>query len=157
MNEQIKELLQLPDFRQGEHWRRCDFPAGAEVFRLGDGGMELFFIEHGTVRVLGRVCLDEERQVSPGVTDLTEGEVFGEIQLFDGEPRSATVVCVTACRLAIIDGEELVAYMERNPERGFDLLRALVTTLVKRLRKSNQKIFTLLAWGLKAHHIDEHL
>lgn len=157
MREQIRELLRADDFRQGENWRKIDLPAGAEVFRQGEKGTELFFIEDGTVRVVGRVPLDDARYVSPGVSDLGEGEVFGELVLFDSEPRSATVLCVTSCKLIAINGERLMSYLEKHPERGFTLLRALIATLVQRLRKSNRKIFSLLAWGLKAHQIDEHL
>jgi len=157
MAEHIRELLQDEGFRQGDSWRRFDLPAGAEVFRQGEIGTELYFIEEGTVRVLGRVPLDDARFVSPGVSDLGQGEVFGELVLFDNEPRSATVLCVLPCRLLAIDGVKLMAHLEQHPDRGFTLLRALIGTLVQRLRKSNQQIFSLLAWGLRAHQIDEHL
>ena len=157
MTEHIRELLQDEEFRQGDSWRKIELLPGAEVFRQGEVGAELYFIEQGTVRVLGRVPLDDARYVSPGVSDLGEGEVFGELVMFDNEPRSATVVCVTSCRLVAINAKHLMAHLERHPERGFTLLRALIATLVQRLRKSNQKIFSLLAWGLKAHQIDEHL
>ena len=54
-------------------------------------------ISQGTVRVLGTVETGIARHVRPGLCDLGDGEVFGELCLFDREPRSARVVALTDC------------------------------------------------------------
>jgi len=61
------------------------YPADETVVREGDPGDALYIIVEGTVEIHtgGRV-----------VARMTAGDFFGEISLFDGEPRSATVVAV---------------------------------------------------------------
>ena len=43
------------------------------------------------------------------------GEVFGEIAMLDGKPRSADAKALTACNLAILDRRDVLAVLERNP------------------------------------------
>ena len=61
------------------------YPADETVVREGDPGDALYIIVEGTVEIHtgGRM-----------VARMTAGDFFGEISLFDGEPRSATVVAV---------------------------------------------------------------
>jgi CRP-like cAMP-binding protein len=61
------------------------YPADETVVREGDPGDALYIIVEGTVEIHtgGRV-----------VARMTAGDFFGEISLFDGQPRSATVVAV---------------------------------------------------------------
>ena len=105
----------------------------------------------------GNVDLDDARHIRPGFSDLAVGEVFGELALFDNQPRSATVTTVSACDLAVIDGARLMAFLDSHPELGYPLFKDLILILVKRLRSANQKIFALFAWGLKARGIDRYL
>ncbi len=157
MRQQIEQLLQRPDFAEGEAWRVRRFPANAEILRQGDNSRHVYWIRKGTVRVLGQVPVSEARQVRPGVCDLQSGEVFGELALFDDQPRSATVMAVDECELVEIDGEALLDYLERHTELGFAFLRQMMTVMVQRLRASDRQIFSLLAWGMRAHGIDQHL
>ena len=61
------------------------YPAGVVVVQQGDPGDSLCIIVSGTVEVRhdGRV-----------VAVLSAGDFFGEISLFDGKPRTASVVAV---------------------------------------------------------------
>ncbi len=157
MKQQIEELLRQPGFAEGEAWRLVRFAPQDEIVRQGDTHKNLYWIRSGSVRVLGSVAMDEERQLRPGVCDLAAGEVFGELALFDEEPRSASVVAVDACELVEIDGNRLLDYLHAHPKQGYELLLAMMRIMVRRLRSSDHKIFSLLAWGMKAHHIDEYL
>jgi CRP/FNR family cyclic AMP-dependent transcriptional regulator len=150
-------LLNHPDFREGAVWRRSHYPPNTTVFSEGDTGRDVFIILKGAVRVLGNVDLDDARQIRPGFGDLGEGEVFGELALFDSQPRSAAVVTVTACDLAVVDADELMHFLDSHPEVGYPLFKDLILILVKRLRAANKKIFALFAWGLKARGIDKYL
>lgn len=150
-------LLNHPDFSEGEVWHRSHYPANATIFSEGDAGRDVFLILKGAVRVMGNVDLDDARHIRPGFGDLGEGEVFGELALFDSQPRSATVVTVSACDLAVVDAEQLMTFLDAHPEVGYPLFKDLILILVKRLRAANKKIFALFAWGLKARGIDKYL
>lgn len=157
MSSLLFELLQHPEFVEGTHWRTVHCDAGKPVFAEGDAGRELYLILQGTLRVLGKVELDEQRQIQPGVGELGEGDVFGELVLFEELPRSASIMAVSDARLAAIDGDALLHFLDKHPEIGYPILKELMTVLVGRLRKANQRIFSLFAWGLKSRGYDSLL
>jgi CRP/FNR family transcriptional regulator, cyclic AMP receptor protein len=153
----LYELLSHPDFAERELWIRRQAAANETLFVEGDRGSEIYLILTGSVRVVGNVDLDDRRTVHPGFSDLDEGQVFGELSLFDGEPRSATVIALTDCELAVLEGEKLMAFLDAHPELGYPIFKELIHLLVGRLRQANRRIFSLFAWGLKMRGIDRHL
>jgi CRP-like cAMP-binding protein len=157
MQHPLHSLLQHPEFREGANWRRVEFCANEFVFREGDPADTLFLIENGSVRIIADLELEEGRHIHPGVCDLEAGEVFGELALFDRQERSASVMAVSDCALVAFNGERLLAFLDRHPEQGYAVLRDLITALVGRLRNTNRKLFSILAWGLKARGLDQHL
>lgn len=157
MKDLIEALMKQADFHEGEYWRREHYAANQEIIHQGEQSKHLYYIEKGQARVLGQVDLGEKRKVSPGVCDLKDNEIFGELVLFDNGPRSASVVAISECDVVVFDGEKLMSYLRSHTDIGFELLNAIMTATVRRLRKTNEKIFSLFAWGLKAHNVDQHL
>jgi|Transcript_107211 CRP-like cAMP-binding protein len=51
------------------------------------------------------------------VATLGKGAIFGELALLNGQPRSATVTCVTDCEFLIIERAEFDAVLKREMER----------------------------------------
>ncbi len=72
-------------------------PSGTTVVREGDPGDSLCIIVEGSVEITagGRV-----------VAQMTAGDFFGEISLFDLEPRSATVVAVDDVMLLTLESSD---------------------------------------------------
>ena len=157
MKEAVDSLLAHPDFREGRYWVRRSVPAGETLFEEGSQGREVYVLESGRVRVIGNVVLDGPRLMRSGVCDLEAGAVFGELALFDNCPRSASVVVVSDCTLIVIRGDDLFDFFDGHPAVGYRVLRALTETLVSRLRHTNRKLFSVFAWGLKAHDIERFL
>ena len=153
----IEEILSHPEFVEGEFWSREIYAENAEIIKQGEASNALYYLQSGVVRVLGRVEIDDKRQVSPGVCDIQGGELFGELVLFDDGPRSASVVTVTEAEVVAINGEKLMEFLEREPDLGFRFMKHMMVKMVGRLRNTNSKIFSLFAWGLKAHNVDQHL
>ncbi|MGA7800613.1 MAG: cyclic nucleotide-binding domain-containing protein [Gammaproteobacteria bacterium] len=157
MKEAIDTLLTHRDFREGRYWTRRRVAAGETVLEQGSRGREVFLVESGSVRVMGNVILEGPRLMRSGVCDLPAGAVFGELALFDNSPRSASVVALSECSLIALDGDELFEFFEGHPDIGYRVLRALTATLVSRLRRTDRQLFSVFAWGLKAHDIERHL
>lgn len=157
MNEAFNRLLQHPDFPEGSAWQCRRFSAGQTILEEGDCSGGLYLMKEGSARVIGNVELDEHRKIRPGIFELAQGSLFGEISLFDQEPRSASVIAATDCQVIVIDRRPLLDFMEAHPEIGYPLLKEIMTSLVTRLRMANKRLAYLFAWGLKAHNIDEHL
>lgn len=157
MRSPLHALLDEPDFSEGVAWRRVSYRPREAIVREGEQAKDVFLILAGTVEVTGTVELDDQRRVHPGFCELHAGDVFGELCLFDDEPRSASVVAITDCEIAIVDGQSLLRYLDLHPAQGYFILRHIVQTLVERLRTSNRRFLSVFSWGLKAHQIDRHL
>ena len=71
-----------------------EVPAGTELIREGENGREFFAIAEGEVEIskAGRAIATEET-----------GDVFGEIALLYGVPRTATVTATEPTRLFVVD------------------------------------------------------
>ena len=66
------------------------FRRGEVIFHVGDPGDALFLISSGSVKI----TLPSETGEEAILATLLPGEVFGELSLLDGAPRSATAVAL---------------------------------------------------------------
>ncbi|MDO9239425.1 MAG: cyclic nucleotide-binding domain-containing protein, partial [Methylicorpusculum sp.] len=82
---------------------------------------------------------------------------FGEICLLEFLPRIATVTALTDGYAIEVNGKLLNAYFEKKPEPGYRFYKQLFAIFIERINRANQRVENLLAWGLKAHGIDQHL
>ena len=100
------------------------FPAGKIIFEQGARGGRLFIIEEGAVDISygsGKDAL--------GLATLVPGEYFGELSLFDGEPRSATARAARDCRLLALDHDDFVAFTSKRPDAALKIMRELARCL----------------------------
>jgi CRP-like cAMP-binding protein len=157
MSGPLRALLDSPDFPEGQSWRRRRVEAGEVVLREGDLTPDVYVILAGSVRVTGTVEVEAQRVLHPAFCDLEAGEIFGELCLFDDQPRSASVTALTACEVAVVPGQGLMAFLDAHPERGYPIMKFVIHTLVDRLRTANRRFVSVFAWGLRAYRIDQHL
>lgn len=151
------EIISDAQFKEGVAWRRRNVKAGEMIIRQGEMGDSLFFLEEGTVRVLGVAELREKQHISPGLSDLEPGAIFGDVCLYAPQERTASVVAVSDARLLEINCAILSAYLDQHPSLGYAFLKALFQIMTKRLALANDRIGHLLAWGIRAHDIDKYL
>jgi hypothetical protein len=87
-------------------------PCGGTVVRQGEAGESLFVLAEGV--------LDVKREEGDGtqvVLDrMVPGEVFGEMSLLTGQPRSATVIAATEAMVFEIEKAHLDPLLRRRPE-----------------------------------------
>ncbi|MFM7394310.1 MAG: cyclic nucleotide-binding domain-containing protein [Cyanobium sp.] len=87
------------------------YAAGEAIVQEGARGESLYQLLRGRVTVL--------KQVQPGhtvpVAELGPGDVFGEMTLFQGAPRSATVRALEECHLLRVGRAGFRELMERDP------------------------------------------
>jgi CRP/FNR family transcriptional regulator, cyclic AMP receptor protein len=98
---------------------------GAAIFRNGDDGASLFVVSAGIVRI--------SRTTGAGrgvVFNLVgPGDIFGEVALLDGSPRTADATAVTDCDLIEIDGRAFLTLMRTQPQIAPELLQVLCRSL----------------------------
>jgi CRP/FNR family transcriptional regulator, cyclic AMP receptor protein len=105
---------------------------GRTIFARGEPGSCMFAVAEGRVR-LG-VTSAEGREVLLAV--LGPGEVFGELALLDGGPRSADATALGGCLLLSVDRRELLPLLRRSPEAAAGLFEVVCA----RLRAVNERL-----------------
>jgi len=84
------------------------FRRGEVIFHIGDPGDALFVIVSGDVKI----SLPSETGDEAILATLREGDVFGELALLDGAPRSASATALTATETVVLPRDrfrELIA------------------------------------------------
>ena len=86
------------------------FAPGETVIRAGDPGSSMFVVHNGKVAVQ---ISDKGRLRT--VATLNEGDFFGEMALFTGEPRTANVVALEETEVLEIGHKAMKGIFETNP------------------------------------------
>ena len=107
-----------------EHVTWVELAAGEVLLQQGDPGDAAYLSLSGRLRVYVRDG-EQDRMVR----ELGRGEILGEMSLFTGEPRTATVVAVRKSLLARIDQARFEALMARHPRASMTLTRKIIHRL----------------------------
>ena len=109
---------------------------GQVLFKEGQDGDRLYVVVHGKIK-LGTTSADGRENL---LSILGPGEMFGELSLFDPEPRTSTATAVTDAKLVSLAHEAVIGLVTSNPQTSLELLRRLA----QRLRKSNEILADLV-------------
>ena len=109
---------------------------GQVLFKEGQEGDRLYVVVHGKIK-LGTTSNDGRENL---LSILGPGEMFGELSLFDPEPRTSTATAVTDARLVSLAHDAVIGLITTNPQTSLELLRRLA----QRLRKSNEVLADLV-------------
>lgn len=96
-------------------------PSQEAVFWFGDKGDTLFVIEAGAAEVTAPDTNGDHVLLA----QLGPGDVFGELGLLDGAPRSATVRAVTDLTLLGLSRDSFHAFLRQRPDVAIDLLQLM--------------------------------
>lgn len=96
-----------------------NLPAGAEIVREGTAGQSLFIVVAGLFEVLRTAAAGTETRLAR----LGAGDVFGEMSLLTGAPRSATVRAVTDVVVLEIAKETLDPVLALQPDAVEEMSR----------------------------------
>ena len=90
MSKLLKDIITLPEFTHPNDCKILHLKPGDTILHEGEESMGVYFILDGKVSINKRVVLFDGRHIESGFTELGENETFGELNLFDGAPRSAS-------------------------------------------------------------------
>jgi CRP/FNR family transcriptional regulator, cyclic AMP receptor protein len=106
------------------------FDAGENIFAIGSPGDQMMAVLSGTVRI----SLPSKDGKELLLAIIHPGEVFGELAVLDGKERSADAHAESACSLAILERQDILSYLDRNPSAWLKI----VEVLCHRLRRTDQ-------------------
>ncbi len=106
--------------------REASYRSGEVIFRQGEAGDTCHIIASGSVEIT--MTADDGERIA--LDTLGPGGLFGELSLFDGGARSATIIANEPTRTLTLEREQLNRLLMQQPQMAFDLIRSLV----KRLR-----------------------
>lgn len=93
---------------------------GEAIVRQGESGDCMYVIQAGQVEVLQE---REGKEIRLSVLD--EGDVFGEMALFEREARSATVRALGDARVLTVDKKTFLRRVHEDPSFAFRILQKM--------------------------------
>jgi CRP/FNR family transcriptional regulator, cyclic AMP receptor protein len=118
--------------RLGSYMKRRALPRGTTIFAKGDPGMGLMGVLKGAVKI--SVPSADGRDIVLNI--IHEGEIFGEIALLDGHPRTADATAMTDCELMVIERRDFIPFLRSQP----DLTTQIIEILCARLRHTTEQL-----------------
>src|SRR5215813_15397145 len=116
----------------GSYMKTRRVARGNTIFAKGDPGTGLMGVLVGTVKV--SVASADGKDIVLNV--FHEGEVFGEIALLDGRPRTADAIAMSDCELVVIERRDFVPFLQDHP----DVTLKFIEILCSRLRRTSEQV-----------------
>lgn len=108
------------------------YEAGVVVFREGDEGDTCHVVRSGTLKVTK--AHPDGRTIA--LTALHPGDMFGELAMFDGERRSATIEALEPTTTLALLADDMKRLLVTRPPMAVKMLAALAN----RVRTANERI-----------------
>jgi CRP/FNR family transcriptional regulator len=108
------------------------FPAGQVIFREGDSSNTCYVVRSGHARAIREHA--DGRTIT--LAQFGQGDIFGELAMFEDEKRSATVESIDELDALAILGNDMRRLMREHP----DIAVKLVIALGRRLREANERL-----------------
>jgi CRP/FNR family cyclic AMP-dependent transcriptional regulator len=116
----------------GSYMKTRRVSRGATIFAKGDPGTGLMGVLTGQVKV--SVASADGRDIVLNI--FHEGEIFGEIALLDGQPRTADATAMSNCELIVIERRDFVPFLSDHP----DVTIKFIEILCSRLRRTSEQV-----------------
>ncbi len=94
---------------------------GDMIFLQGDPGQALYLIESGRVRIY----VQEDSGQETSVIYYTTGDLFGELSVIDGLPRSASAVALNDTLVLMLSRDRLRGHLRTMPQLAYNFMQAL--------------------------------
>ena len=115
---------------------------GETIFMKGDAGASLFAVCSGMVEVL----VPSAEGKNAVINLINEGEIFGEIALLDGRPRTADALAFTDCTLMVLERRDFLPLLREQPEIAVKLLEILCA----RIRRTTEQVEEMMFLDLES-------
>lgn len=109
----FKELRDDFIVRLASVMNELSYPGNYTIFQQGQEGQSLYILVSGRVKVhIGDTKLAE----------VDKGNYFGEMSVFDTQPRSASITTLESCECLELTQEQLYDAIEETPEIAVNII-----------------------------------
>lgn len=115
---------------------------GQTIVQRGDTGSSMMAVLSGRVRI--SAVNAEGREITLNV--INPGQVFGELALLDGQPRSADAVAIEESSLLVVERRHFMPFLASNQ----NLMMRMLAVLCERLRDTSMALEQLALFDLEA-------
>lgn len=137
---------------------------GELLFSQGDRGEALYIVYNGRIEVSVRTADTGAGAGDPdnggpragaAPTEITvatfqRGEFFGEMSIFEREPRSATCRAAEPTEVWRLRETDLNELITTRPEQAIRIMRAMLRVVARRLDNTNALLSDMVQWGEEA-------
>jgi len=151
----IRSSIMLQGITDAEFARLAEFceerqmAEGTTVFIENMPGESLFLIRKGTIRVSKMFAEGDEKTL----VVLGPEDIFGEMAVVDGLPRSATARVAEDADLISLRKKDFESLCKSDPELALKLVMNIMRVFSKRVRETNDEYRDMLIWSLKGDKV----
>lgn len=113
------------------------YAKGQDIVREGEDGSKLYFIYRGAVEVLKAASREQDAALKR-IAVLQTGDTFGEMEMIDIQPRSATVRALEETVTLTLSYKDLYALSTWNLETFTLIVLNLARDMSRRLRRMDE-------------------
>jgi diguanylate cyclase (GGDEF)-like protein len=113
------------------------------LFHEGDEGRELYIVESGRLGVSVRT----EDGADLDIAEFGPGDFFGEMSIFEQEPRSATCYTKTESVLQSLHETDLLSLIENDPIPAMKVMLRMLSITRSRLDNTGSFLTEMVQWG----------
>jgi CRP-like cAMP-binding protein len=114
------------------------------IFKEGEAGHAMYVIQSGKVRITKRTPSGEFT-----IATLQDGDILGEMAIFDRLPRSATAAASGNARILTVDKKKLFQTISKDPTLVFKIIESMS----QRIRRLDEELTQLKKNKLDILHI----
>jgi CRP/FNR family transcriptional regulator, cyclic AMP receptor protein len=118
---------------------------GDILFQEKSKGDELFIVVSGCIAINKNVAGGRKRNLG----NLRSGEIFGEISLFDTEPRSAGAEAIEDSEVIVVPNGKFLALLNEKSPLANLIQKKVINILCRRLRNTDEMLNEGVIWGFK--------
>lgn len=118
--------------------QRVAFNPGATIFKRGEVGDAMYLVREGEVEVMAPGL--EEGDAETSVAKLVPGDIFGEMALVMGQPRTATVRAVNDAKCLRLPREYFEELMRDDSVLALKIYKQLTIILAHRLMDTTERL-----------------
>ena len=119
---------------------------GETLFNEGDSGEVMYIVLSGSVSI--SVNTPDGKVLE--IAEITAGNFFGEMSIFDSAVRSATCSPKLDSSVLSLKAADFYEFIKNNPKAGSNILHRMLKTTTLRLNKTGAFLSDMVTWGEKA-------